>query len=52
MTDSATTHEGPLGSAIHVLRTDAGTIAELAADAPSYSTAVGVRREAEPHASS
>ena len=31
MTDSVTTHEGPLGSTIHVLRADAGTIAELAA---------------------
>ena len=31
MNDSATMHTGPLGSAIHVLRADAGTIAELAA---------------------
>lgn len=28
---SATMHTGPLGSAIHVLRADAGTVAELAA---------------------
>ena len=31
MKDSATMHTGPLGSTIHVLRADAGTIAELAA---------------------
>ena len=31
MTDSATTHVGPLGSTIHVLRADADTVAELAA---------------------
>ena len=31
MNDSATMHTGPLGSTIHVLRADAGTIAELAA---------------------
>ena len=31
MTPSATMHTGPLGSTIHVLRADAGTIAELAA---------------------
>ena len=31
MNDRATMHIGPLGSAIHVLRADAGTIAELAA---------------------
>ena len=31
MNGSATTHIGPLGSTIHVLRADAGTIAELAA---------------------
>ena len=31
MTLSATMHTGPLGSTIHVLRADAGTIAELAA---------------------
>ena len=31
MTDSVTTHEGPLGSTIHVLRADAETIVELAA---------------------
>ena len=31
MTAPATTHTGPLGSTIHVLRADAGTIAELAA---------------------
>ena len=31
MTDSATTLVGPLGSTIHVLRADAGTVAELAA---------------------
>ena len=30
MKDSATMHTGPLGSTIHVLRADAGTIAELA----------------------
>ena len=27
----ATTHTGPLGSTIHILRADAGTVAELAA---------------------
>ena len=31
MNESATMHIGPLGSTIHVLRADAGTIAELAA---------------------
>ena len=31
MNDTATVHTGPLGSTIHVLRADAGTIAELAA---------------------
>ena len=31
MNDSPTMHTGPLGSTIHVLRADAGTIAELAA---------------------
>ena len=31
MHQPATTHVGPLGSTIHVLRADAGTIAELAA---------------------
>ena len=31
MRQPATTHIGPLGSTIHVLRADAGTIAELAA---------------------
>ena len=31
MNDSATMHTGPLGSTIHVLRADAGTVAELAA---------------------
>ena len=31
MTAPATTHVGPLGSTIHVLRADAGTVAELAA---------------------
>ena len=31
MNDPATMHTGPLGSTIHVLRADAGTIAELAA---------------------
>ena len=31
MNDSATMHTGPLGSTIHVLHADAGTIAELAA---------------------
>ena len=31
MNDPATTHVGPLGSTIHVLRADAGTIAALAA---------------------
>ena len=31
MTDSATTHVGPLGSTVHVLRADADTVAELAA---------------------
>ena len=31
MDDSATMHVGPLGSTIHVLRADAGTVAELAA---------------------
>ena len=31
MNDSATMHTGPPGSTIHVLRADAGTIAELAA---------------------
>ena len=31
MNDTATMHTGPLGSTIHVLRADAGTIAELAA---------------------
>ena len=31
MNDSATMHTGPLGSTIHVLRADAGTITELAA---------------------
>ena len=31
MNDSATTHTGALGSTLHVLRADAGTIAELAA---------------------
>ena len=31
MNDPVTTHTGPLGSTIHVLRADAGTIAELAA---------------------
>ncbi len=31
MTDAVTTREGPLGSTIHVLRADAGTIAELPA---------------------
>ena len=31
MNDSVTMHTGPLGSTIHVLRADAGTIAELAA---------------------
>ena len=31
MSDTATTHTGPLGSTVHVLRADADTIAELAA---------------------
>ena len=31
MSETATTYTGPLGSTIHVLRADAGTIAELAA---------------------
>ena len=31
MNDSTTMHTGPLGSTIHVIRADAGTIAELAA---------------------
>ena len=31
MRDPATTHIGPLGSTVHILRADAGTIAELAA---------------------
>ena len=31
MDPTATTHTGPLGSTIHVLRADAGTVAELAA---------------------
>ena len=31
MNETATTHIGPLGSTVHVLRADAGTIAELAA---------------------
>ena len=31
MTPSTTMHTGPLGSTVHVLRADAGTIAELAA---------------------
>ena len=31
MNDSATMHTGPLGSTVHVLRADAGTVAELAA---------------------
>ena len=31
MNDSATTHTGPLGSTVHILRADAGTVAELAA---------------------
>ena len=44
MTDSVTTHEGPLGSTIHVLRADAGTIAELAA--------IDWNRHTEPHPSS
>ena len=31
MNDSATMHIGPLGSTVHVIRADAGTVAELAA---------------------
>ena len=31
MSETATTHTGPLGSTVHVLRADADTIAELAA---------------------
>ena len=31
MNHSTTMHTGPLGSTIHVIRTDAGTITELAA---------------------